>query len=653
MTEFFLKLIFAFLIGVLGLYIRKAASSTRNSAFTMVPWLSAVCFCCSFLLALWAVAFTSLVYVPKEKFATLNKVYGVGQLKPGQRLATNGENGLQAKILTQGWHTGLMLTITHEIELHDVFVVPPRMCATLSAKDGQPPVAPFAPSWKPEEVAKMANDAEYFLTTGHGVKGQQATVLTPGVYTLHPYLWEKATLVPGVIIEQGTVGVVKSFISEPEVNFGTWKKTRNKDGKLSILTDAVIPKNGPKAQIVPVGEVGVWEEPLSNGYYFINPDCYFVTKIPVTEMPFEYKGGYTARHANLDIGPKGEVAQTITSFTVEVPKGAADSAITTRVQGFEVPVELRALVQVTAKMAPYIVATLGISSDNVNQTSEIVESRVLTPVLRTTLRNVVGGTYINASTKELVLDKEGKPQMDKATGELMVNTKTVLRLPTLRDLAENREIIETKIEETARKEAADQGIEVTQVRIAETVLPAEVTAAWKREEFAVQQTKALAQEELTQKQRQAVENAKATAEKQQVLVEAQMLASAAEQKKQARTTEAEGEKAMMLALAEGQKAQASVLGQEQTAQLQMFNTVIKELSTLMKENPQLISEGLRSTSKFVPNIVVNSNGSSSQSGNLDAAAVLFGTMLNPDSIKKLEASQNSAVVKPGAVTTTE
>lgn len=645
MTSFILKSIIALILFFVFTAL-KSAQNRKNGGYTFGPLASTSALLLAFGFLAWAVLGTSFVHVPKEKFAVLTKLYGVKQMKPGQRLALDGETGIQAKILPQGWHYSPMITITNEVELHDVTVVPPRMCAVLSAKDGLAPVAPFAPSWRPEEVSKMANDAVYFLTDGKGVKGQQATVLTPGVYALHPYLWEKPTLVDGVVIEQGTVGVVKSFISEPEVNFGTWKRERKEI--LSILTDAVIPKNGPKAQLVPVGQVGVWEEALPNGYYYVNPDCYRVTHLPVIEMPFEYKGGYTARHADLDIGAKGEVTQQIKVTEVPVPPTAADSAITTRVQGFEVPVELRAIVQIAPKMAPYIVATLGISSDNVASTSEIVESRVLTPVLRTTLRNVIGGTYINATTKEMILDAEGKPQFDKATGELAVNTKTILRLPSLRDLAENREVIETKVEETARKEAADQGIEVTQVRIAETSLPAEVTAAWKREELAMAQAKALAQEELSQKQRQAVENAKATAEKQQVLVEAQMLAEAAEQKKLARTTEAEGEKAMMLALAEGQKAQSEVLGQEQTAKLQMFNTVVKELGVLIKENPTLLSEGIKNAGKFVPTIVVNSNGSS---GSLDSGALLMGTMLNPDAVKKLD---NQVITsKEGPFATTE
>lgn len=639
MFAFIIQLVIAAVVLYAGNRLRQiysdAAAEARSRNKTPAAGALLGAWGCTLLglsIIAYALVFTSVVYVKKDKFATINKIYGKS-MPPGRRIATDGELGPQAQVYTQGWHFSFLVSIINEVEYHDVFVVPPLMCATMSAKDGGNPVAPFAPSWKAEEVSKMANDAVYFLTNG-GIKGQQSTVLTPGVYILNPYLWETPKLVPGVIIAQGTVGVIKSFIQEDEVNFGTWKRVRNKDGQLSILTKEKLPKEGPKAQLVPVGYVGIWEEPLANGYYFINPDCYLVTPLPVIEMPFEYKGGYTARHTDLDMGPKGEVIQTTTSTVVPVSPGAADSAITTRVQGFEVPVELRAIVQIVPEMAPYVVATLGIDAKNVTMTSELVESRVLTPVLRTTLRNVVGGKQIKVETKELKLDKDNKPFLDPVTSELAVNTRTVMRLPSLRDMAENRELIEQGVETTAREEAAKQGIEVTQVRIAEVSLPAEVTAAWKREEFAIQQAKTLVQEELAQKQRQATENAKATAEKQQILVEAQMLATAAEQKKLARTTEAEGEKAYMLAIAEGQQAQVGVLGQEQTAKLQMFNVVVKEVSTLIKENPTILTEGMRNAGKFVPNIVVNSgNGGAA---NNDAAALLFGSMMNPDAIKKME-----------------
>lgn len=648
MVSLLLKLGGAALLAMLAYVCKRAAKDNKNLGFAWTA-MSLACLAAAIVTATAAVAFTSIIIVPKEKFAVVVSVYGTKPLPPGKRIATMGETGPQAEIKTQGWYFNPFITIWNEVEYHDVFVVPPRMCAVVSAKDGNSPIAPFAPAWPSAAVSKMANDAKYFLTEGKGVKGQQSSVLTPGVYTLHPYLWEKPELRPGITVEQGSVGVIKSFIKEDEVDFGTWKRTRQNE--LKILTDKVIPVNGPKAQIVPVGDVGVWEEPLPNGFYYINTDCYRVTLLPVIDMPYEYKGGYTARHVDLDVGTKGEVTQTIRTFDVAQPTTASDSAITVRVQGFEVPVELRAIVQVTPLMAPYVVATLGIQADNVASTQEIVENRVLTPVLRTTLRNVIGGTPIKVTQKELILDSEGKPQLDKTSGELMVKERSLLRVPSLRDLAENRELIEQNVEVAAKKEAADQGIEVTQVRIAETSLPAEVTAAWKREEFATQQTKAFAQEELAQKQRQAVENAKATAEKQNVLVEAQMLNAAAQQKAQAKVTEAEGEKAVMLAKAEGQKAQAEVLGQDQTAKLQMFETVARELTTIIKDNPTLLTSALQNANKFVPTIVVNSSGSSP--GGLEAPAVLLGTMLNPDSIKKLEKAPSMPAEQPRPVTSVE
>jgi hypothetical protein len=47
---------------------------------------------------------TSYVHVDSDEIAVLNKIYGTTSLPGEHIIATNGEKGPQAEILTPGWH---------------------------------------------------------------------------------------------------------------------------------------------------------------------------------------------------------------------------------------------------------------------------------------------------------------------------------------------------------------------------------------------------------------------------------------------------------------------------------------------------------------------------------------------------------------------
>jgi hypothetical protein len=65
------------------------------------------------------------------------------------------------------------------------------MCGLIDAKDGQPLSAGqvIAAEFTPTQFQQML-DARYFLTTGKGSKGTQASVLTPGKYRLNTELFK-------------------------------------------------------------------------------------------------------------------------------------------------------------------------------------------------------------------------------------------------------------------------------------------------------------------------------------------------------------------------------------------------------------------------------------------------------------------------------
>ena len=75
-------------------------------------------------------------------------------------------------------------------------------------------------------------------------------------------------------------------------------------------------------------------------------------------------------------------------------------------EGWDIPLELRALAQVSPEEASCVVAGVG--------TLHQVEDRVLTPSIRAITRDVAGGTYEVTEpkvdeTNKPVLDDQGKP----------------------------------------------------------------------------------------------------------------------------------------------------------------------------------------------------------------------------------------------------
>lgn len=639
MTSFIIKGIFACLLMLVG-FVFKAKKDSHDGA----ALISRLAFLLAFILGLIAVVQTSFIYVPADKFAIFTHSFPGKALAPGRKVAFDGEIGPQAKVWTSGPYFSLGLTLFNDIEYVPITVIPTGKCGVLFAKDGAMPKdgAAFASVWPEGEYLRMINDAEYFLKSkeeggGAGVRGPQATVLFPGPYTINPHLWETVSLIDATTIEQGTAGAVKAFVSG-DVNFGPFKRTKSVDGKLKILTTEKLPKGAMTPTLVPVGDIGVWEEALPNGIYYINTNAYYITKCPTIQFRLNYAGGYTKRIADLNPDEKGNVITTITSVVVPSVPDAADNAIPLKMEGFDAAVEARALVQIQPLYVPFVVAGLGLPQNaTLIETSKMIEDKVITPVLRSVSRNITGGAQLNFTSKELVLE-DGKPKIE-ANGELAVHTKTELRTPKVLDLIENREILEIAIEEKAQMEALKEGIHITEFRLAEAVIPAEISAARKRELLAAQHVKAYIAEKLSQEQRMEVENAKAQAEQQGVLVTAQIAKEAAVAKKEARLTEAEGEKGYLIAITEAQKAQTEVLGPEETVKLQMFERTLKTIAGFVEQNPQVLVEAMKSMSRMVPSIVVNGNGTS---GDSNAAALLFGSMLNPSAISTLDKAHGNA-----------
>src|SRR5215472_6786917 len=300
------------------------------------------------VIALICLAATSYVHVESDEIAVLNKIYGTASLPGEHIIATNGEKGPQAEILTPGWHPWFLVNVIYQVENKKNVSIPSGKYGFLSAKDGTPlrPDQYLADAF-PEGHELDMLDAEYFLTHG-GQRGPQTTILTPGNYRLNTYLWD-LSIYNAVDVAEGSVGVVKSNVIAA-VNFGNMIAERpsscpQKRVSTSSSGEAVGDQKKEDegvltAILVPVGCIGVWERALQPGRYYVNEAAYKVTMISTRVQTWEFKGGYKRRYIDLSLD------------------------------------------QATPDNAPFVVAAVGGLRE--------IEDNIMVPTIRSIVRNVVG-----------------------------------------------------------------------------------------------------------------------------------------------------------------------------------------------------------------------------------------------------------------------
>ena len=341
--------------GILGLFFSRTRPDFGTLALSLRILFVAI--------ALTCLAATSYVHVESDEIAVLNKIYGTTSLPGEHIIAIHGEKGPQAEILTPGWHPWFLVNVIYQVENKKVVSIPSGKYGFLNAKDGVPlrPDQYLADAFPAGRELDML-DAEYFLTHG-GERGPQTTVLTPGNYRLNTYLWD-VEIKDAVDIPKGAVGVIKSNVVAA-VNFGSMiapkpsasscqqkRVSANASGQAVSADQKKEDQGVLTAILVPVGCIGVWEQALQPGRYYVNEAAYKVTMISTRVQTWEFKGGYKKRYIDLSLDQAGNLTQSQRSQDIPVPEGAADPAVTPFVEGWLVPLELRVLAQVTPTMRP-------------------------------------------------------------------------------------------------------------------------------------------------------------------------------------------------------------------------------------------------------------------------------------------------------------
>lgn len=563
------------------------------------------------VLALFLAASTSYIFVGEEESAHLSKIYFGGDLKEGAIIATKGEKGPQANITPPGFHFSPFLRVIYKIENKRIIEIPENKYGYIVARDGLPlrDGQTYADAFPSGQVAAMISDAKTFLTTV-GQKGPQTSVLTPGKYRLNLFLWNVSTG-DATEIPEGFVGVIKSNVHS-SVNYGnliavkpdSCEPTQSTEGDSSDLS----------VPLVPVGCIGVWVNALNPGKYYINQRAYKVTLIDTRVQTWRYSGGYTKRSISLKVDQQGNITQEPSSVVVNTPSDAADQAVFVKVEGWDVPLELRVLLQVTPEKAPFVVASVGGLDE--------IEDRILTPAIRSVVRNVIGG-IIDIPTP--VLNESGEPVLDQNGIQVI---RTVTRPTRVLDLIENRGVLEDNVEEIIRREGLKAGVNIKEMRFGEPSIPPELLLARQREQLAQQLAKAYEEERKAQGQRISTEQARATADQQGKLVEAQIEVKRSEQLAIARRNEGLGEKEKLELIATGQRSQVLVLGEERVVDLRKYELLLDKIFTFIDSHPDVLTTALSNAQKFVPDRVFTLGEGG---GGLAGAAGILGDFLGSGS----------------------
>jgi len=282
-----------------------------------------------------------------------------------------------------------------------------------------------------------------------------------------------------------------------------------------------------------------------------------------------------------------------------------------KMEGWDVPLELRVVAQVAPADASCLVAGVG--------SLKQVEERVLTPAIRAIARDVAGGSY---EITEARVDESGKPILDKDSKPVFV---TINRPTKVLDLINQRPLIEGEIERRIRPEAHKSCVTIRGIRLGEPAIPPELLVAVRREQLAIQLARAFVQEKAAQEKRVDSEKAKATADQQAKLVEAEINVQRSVQNAQAARNEGQGERDKLSLISEGQQKQVGVLGPDATVKLRQFELALDTIARFANAHPEVFTAALSNAQKFVPNVQVGAGGGDGVGGMLMA---ILGQSLN-------------------------
>lgn len=295
--------------------------------------------------------FSSVRFVGANEIGIVKKNALGSPLSGGQIIATDGEMGIQAEVLSPGWHPWYW-PVVYDVTTVPLIEINEGEIGLVEARDGAPldQGQLFAPEVAPDEFKQMVTDAAYFMSNG-GRKGPQVNVLTPGKYRINAEMFH-VDIVQATEVPQATVAVLKANFGEPE----------------SI--EIPQPEGEPTLLLAGAAERGVRRDPVGPGKHPINTKAFEVTQI--------------------------STKQTIIRFTKATGLSAQGSEeekeINVRTSdGFTFPVDVRIEYRIEPANAPIVVAKLNNDREGL---LEVLNSAVRA-IFRNNAESVKALDYVN------------------------------------------------------------------------------------------------------------------------------------------------------------------------------------------------------------------------------------------------------------------
>lgn len=394
------------------------------------------------------------------------------------------------------------------------------------------------------ELHNNYQDFQQFVTNG-GRIGLQHDPLLYGAYLLNPFLIS-VEMVPMLVVRQGEVAVIKSFVGLPTLD------TSGSEFKFG--------------SIVRPGRRGIWQEPLRTGKYPINPRIYAAEIVPTSILTLNWATMVSQAH-NLD-------------HSLNPIEGKSR-------EGFVFKIDLQVQIHVSDTKAPKVISMVGTMQNLVN---EVLQSAVgnhfrntlqrLEAIRFIETRDEVQSAALEAITEYLTsydVETRGVYIQDVVFPEELVKVLTEREIARQEKATfhEQQEAQHARIEvERARGTADMQGqLATSQVSIEINSNTAEARAAEARGEAAYVETTARAEATRVEV------IGKADASRIQVVGAAEASkvqavgAAEATRAEAVGLAEAKAAEALGLARAEGFEAQKRALGPQATALVAAINAI--------------------------------------------------------------------------------
>ncbi len=225
------------------------------------------------------------------------------------------------------------------------------------------------------EMHNNYQDFQAFLDAG-GRIGLQHDPLLYGAYLLNPFL-VRVEMVPMLVVNQGQVAVIKSFVGLPTLD------TSGEEFKFG--------------SIVAPGHRGIWQEPLRTGKYAINPRIYAAELVPTFILTLNWANLVSQAH-DLDARLEPIVGKSR--------------------EGFVFTIDLQVQIHVPDARAPKVISMVGTMKNLVN---EVLQSAVGNH-FRNTLQGLEAVKFIE--TREQV-QQSAHSAITRYLGNYEIETKGV------------------------------------------------------------------------------------------------------------------------------------------------------------------------------------------------------------------------------------